>query len=51
MVFFEGQHYIITIVTDDQGKWAMGAHGNADIHTPNTDWIGRVRLGVGETRS
>ena len=30
---------IITIVTDDQGKWAMGAYGNEDIHTPNMDRI------------
>jgi choline-sulfatase len=32
---------IITIVTDDQGKWAMGAYGNEDIYTPNMDRIAR----------
>jgi len=32
---------IIAIVTDDQGRWAMGAYGNDDIHTPNMDRIGR----------
>lgn len=30
---------IITIVTDDQGQWAMGAYGNEDIHTPAMDRI------------
>lgn len=30
---------IITIVTDDQGRWAMGAYGNEDIHTPAMDRI------------
>jgi uncharacterized sulfatase len=30
---------IITIVTDDQGQWAMGAYGNAEIHTPSMDRI------------
>lgn len=30
---------IISIVTDDQGQWAMGAYGNEDIHTPNMDRI------------
>lgn len=35
------QPNLITIVTDDQGKWAMGAYGNGDIYTPNMDRIGR----------
>lgn len=35
------QPNLITIVTDDQGKWAMGAYGNDDIHTPNMDRIAR----------
>lgn len=30
---------IITIVTDDQGQWAMGAYGNSEIHTPAMDRI------------
>ena len=30
---------IITIVTDDQGQWAMGAYGNTEIHTPSMDRI------------
>src|SRR5688572_19666350 len=32
---------IIAIVTDDQGRWALGAYGNKEIHTPNLDRIGR----------
>ena len=32
---------LVAIVTDDQGRWAMGAYGNADIHTPNMDRIAR----------
>lgn len=32
---------LIAIVTDDQGRWACGAYGNDDIHTPNIDRIGR----------
>lgn len=30
---------VIAIVTDDQGRWAMGAYGNPEIHTPNMDRI------------
>ena len=30
---------LITIVTDDQGQWAMGAYGNTEIHTPAMDRI------------
>lgn len=30
---------LIAIVTDDQGRWAMGAFGNHQIHTPNMDRI------------
>lgn len=30
---------IISIVTDDQGRWAMGAYGNPEIRTPNMDRI------------
>src|SRR5688500_14974617 len=32
---------LIAIVTDDQGRWALGAYGNKEIHTPNLDRIGR----------
>ncbi|MGH7946837.1 MAG: sulfatase family protein [Opitutaceae bacterium] len=32
---------LIAIVTDDQGRWALGAYGNQEIHTPNLDRIGR----------
>lgn len=32
---------LIAIVTDDQGRWACGAYGNQEIHTPNLDRIGR----------
>lgn len=32
---------LITIVTDDQGRWAMGTYGNREIRTPNMDRIGR----------
>ena len=30
---------LIAIVTDDQARWAMGAYGNEDIHTPHMDRI------------
>ena len=30
---------LITIVTDDQGRWAMGAYGNAEVRTPHIDAI------------
>jgi len=32
---------LITIVTDDQARWAMGLYGNQEIRTPNMDRIGR----------
>lgn len=32
---------LIAIVTDDQGRWAMGAYDNDEIHTPNMDRIAR----------
>src|SRR5688572_17571738 len=32
---------LIAIVTDDQGRWALGAYGNKEIHTPNLDRIAR----------
>ena len=39
------QPNIIVILSDDQGPWAMGCAGNADIRTPNLD-----RLAAGGTR-
>ncbi len=30
---------ILLVHTDDQARWAMGAYGNADIHTPNMDQL------------
>ncbi len=32
---------LISIVTDDQGRWAMGLYGNKQIHTPYMDQIGK----------
>ncbi|QDU17511.1 Choline-sulfatase [Gimesia maris] len=32
---------LISIVTDDQGRWAMGLYGNRQIHTPHMDQIGK----------
>ena len=32
---------LVAIVTDDQGRWAMGTYGNRDIRTPNMDRMGR----------
>ena len=32
---------LVAIVTDDQGRWALGAYGNKEIHTPNLDRIAR----------
>jgi uncharacterized sulfatase len=37
----QSQYNLITVVTDDQGRWAMGAYGNDQIHTPNMDRIAR----------
>jgi len=38
-VWSQQPYNLITIVTDDQGRWAMGAYGNEEIHTPNMDRI------------
>jgi len=35
---------VVAIVTDDQGRWACGAYGNSEIHTPNIDRIGQDGL-------
>jgi len=32
---------LVAIVTDDQGRWAMGAYDNPEVRTPNMDRIGR----------
>src|SRR5262249_33101304 len=32
---------IISIVTDDQGQWAMGAYGNRECRTPNLDRLAK----------
>ncbi len=32
---------LIAIVTDDQGRWGMGAYGNRQVHTPNMDRLAR----------
>src|SRR5260221_3388579 len=32
---------IITIVTDDQAQWAVGAYGNREVRTPNMDRLAR----------
>lgn len=32
---------LVAIVTDDQGRWAMGAYGNREIQTPHMDRIAR----------
>lgn len=32
---------LITIVTDDQARWAVGIYGNSECRTPNMDRIGR----------
>ncbi len=32
---------LVAIVTDDQGRWAMGAYGNHEARTPNMDRIAR----------
>lgn len=32
---------IVSIVTDDQAKWAVGAYGNKEVRTPNMDRIAR----------
>ena len=32
---------IISIVTDDQGRWAVGAYGNKECRTPHMDRLAR----------
>ena len=32
---------LITIVTDDQGRWAVGAYGNDEVRTPHIDRLAR----------
>jgi uncharacterized sulfatase len=32
---------LVAIVTDDQGRWAMGTYGNTEIRTPHMDRVGR----------
>lgn len=32
---------LISIVTDDQGQWAMGAYGNKELRSPSMDRIAR----------
>lgn len=32
---------LVTIVTDDLGRWAIGAYDNKEVHTPNLDRIAR----------
>lgn len=32
---------LLFVLTDDQAKWAVGAYGNPDIHTPNMDRLAR----------
>src|SRR5262245_36082515 len=32
---------IISIVTDDQGRWAVGAYGNREVKTPHMDRLAR----------
>src|SRR5262245_66373527 len=35
------RYNIISIVTDDQGRWAVGAYGNREVRTPNMDRLAR----------
>src|SRR5262249_32603740 len=32
---------LVSIVTDDQARWALGCYGNKDCHTPNLDRLAR----------
>src|SRR3989449_11756278 len=32
---------LVSIVTDDQGRWALGCYGNRDVRTPNMDRLAR----------
>ena len=36
------QPNLLFILTDDQGAWAMGCAGNAEIKSPNLDWTRRA---------
>jgi uncharacterized sulfatase len=35
------RYNIITILTDDQARWSVGAYGNREVRTPNMDRIAR----------
>jgi uncharacterized sulfatase len=35
------RYNLISIVTDDQARWAVGLYGNKEVRTPNMDRIGR----------
>ena len=35
------RYNIISIVTDDQGRWTVGAYGNKESRTPNMDRLAR----------
>jgi uncharacterized sulfatase len=35
------RYNLISIVTDDQGRWAVGAYGNREVRTPNLDRLAR----------
>lgn len=35
------RYNIISIVTDDQARWAVGLYGNREVRTPNMDRIGK----------
>src|SRR2546422_5268259 len=32
---------LVSIVPDDQGRWALGAYGNREVRTPNMDRLAR----------
>src|SRR6185312_8378617 len=32
---------IVSVVTDDQGAWALGCYGNKECRTPNMDRLAR----------
>jgi uncharacterized sulfatase len=32
---------LVSVVTDDQGRWALGAYGNRECRTPNMDRLAR----------
>jgi arylsulfatase A-like enzyme len=36
------QPNLLFVLTDDQGAWAMGCAGNAEIRSPNLDRLARV---------